>query len=337
MRKKTTVQNITLGVFVTAGLVILVVSLYLVGKNQNMFGSSFHLRARFRNISGLQAGNNVRFSGIQAGTVGKITVIDDTSIEVDLLVNEEMKPFIRDNSLVSIGNEGLMGNKVVNITPSRLPGNPARDNSLLHTKPDVNTDQMMEAFSTVGDNVEIISGGLVSTVNRINESNALWHILNDTVMTQELHLAVINLRIASGNINQLTLALSDVVKDAQAGKGAAGAIIADTAVAGDLRAAMANVRNMSEQSAVLLRHLDSLVGTIQNNIDKGDGLAHAMLHDSSMTGRVSRSLLQVENGTASFNEAMTALKHNVLLRGYFRKVEKRKKGSGQRDSSLIAN
>lgn len=337
MRKKTTVQNITLGVFVTAGLVILVVSLYLVGKNQNMFGSSFHLRARFRNISGLQAGNNVRFSGIQAGTVGKITVIDDTSIEVDLLVNEEMKPFIRDNSLVSIGNEGLMGNKVVNITPSRLPGKPAIDNSLLHTKPDVNTDQMMEAFSTVGDNVEIISGGLVSTVNRINESNALWHILNDTVMTQELHLAVINLRIASGNINQLTLALSDVVKDAQAGRGAAGAIIADTVVAGDLRAAMANVRNMSEQSAVLLRHLDSLVGTIRNNIDSGDGLAHALLHDSSMTGRVSRSLLQVESGTASFNAAMTALKHNVLLRGYFRKVEKRNQGSAQRDTSLIVN
>jgi len=318
-----TVQNITLGIFVTTGILILVVSLYLVGRNQSLFGSSFHLRARFRNISGLQAGNNVRYSGIQAGTVGKVTVIDDTTIEIDLLVSEEMKPFIRDNSLVSIGNEGLMGNKVVNITPSKKPGAAARENALLHTKPDVNTDQMMEAFSTVGDNVEVISGGLVNTVNRINESRALWHILNDTVMTRELHLAVSNLRMATANINQLTLALHDIVSHVQNGQGAAGAIIADPVVANDLRSTVANVKTTSEESVILLRHIDSLVSNVHRDVQQEGGLAHALLNDTGMAMRVNRSLKNVEEGTASFNLSMEALKHNVLIRRYLEKSQKK--------------
>lgn len=321
---RNTGQNVTLGIFVTVGILILVVSLYLVGRNQSMFGSSFHLRARFRNISGLQAGNNVRFSGIQAGTVGKVTVIDDTTIEIELLVSEEMKPFIRDNSVVSIGNEGLMGNKVVNITPSKLPGNLAEENELLHTKSDMNTDQMIEAFSTVGDNVEVISGGLVSTVNRINESQALWRILNDTVMSQELHLAVLNLRVASDNISQLTVALNDIVADVKSGRGAAGAIFTDQHVAEDLRGAVANVKTTSEESVKLLRHMDSLVSGVHRDIQHGNGLANAALHDTGMTMRVNRSLKNIEEGTASFNMSMEALKHNILLRRYFDKVEKKK-------------
>ncbi len=328
---KRTGQNITLGIFVTAGIIILVVSLYLIGRNQSMFGSTFHLRARFRNVSGLQAGNNVRLSGIQAGTVGKVTVLDDTTIEVDLMVEDEMKPFIRDNSLVSIGNEGLMGNKVVNITPAKIPGALAAENTLLPTKADMNTDQMIEAFSNVGGNVEIISGELVNTVNRLNQSRALWSILNDTVMSVELHNAVSNLRMATANINDLTVALQGIVSEAKSGKGAAGAIIADPQVAGDLRDAVANINEASAESVKLLVNIDSLVTVAKKDIQHGDGLAHAVLSDTSMTGRVNRSLQHVEEGTASFNEAMKALKQNFLFRRYFKKQQRKKQATGEKN------
>lgn len=325
---KRTGQNITLGLFVTAGILILVVSLYLIGRNQSMFGSTFHVRARFRNVSGLQAGNNVRLSGIQAGTVGKVTVLDDTTIEVDLMVEEEMKPFIRNNSLVSIGNEGLMGNKVVNITPAKIPGALATENTLLPSKADINTDQMIESFSNVGGNVEVISGELVNTVNRINQSRALWSILNDTVMSAELHSAITNLRMATDNINDLTVALQGIVTEAKSGRGAAGAIISDPKVAGDLREAVANIKEASAESVSLLVNIDSLVTTAKKDIQHGDGLASAVLNDTSMTGRVNRSLRHVEEGTASFNEAMKALKQNFLFRRYFKKQQRKKQVAG---------
>src|SRR6185312_5708238 len=114
---KQSINNIKLGVFVIAGLLVIIVSLYLIGKNQSLFGSSFTVRARFKNIGGLMPGNNVRFAGIQAGTVKSIKIINDSTVEVSFLIEKKVKPYIHKNSFVTIGTEGLMGNKVLNITP----------------------------------------------------------------------------------------------------------------------------------------------------------------------------------------------------------------------------
>jgi len=323
MANKTT-DNIKLGLLVTAGVIILVVSLYLIGKNQSLFGSTFHLRARFTNVNGLMAGNNIRYSGIQAGTVNKITIINDTTIEVDLLIEDEMKPFIRKNALVSIGNEGLMGNKVINITPSRIPADPVEEGELLLTKNLLVTDDMLNTLSNTNDNVEVISGNLITTVNRINESRALWRILNDTTLSDGLRLSMHNLQIATENINEMSVSLLAVIKDAKSGNGAVGAIIANDTLANNLKAAVANINAASKESVAVLAKLDSIASVTHRSIENGNGVVHALLKDPAMVKSVNTSLNNVEKGTVAFEESMQALKNNFLFRGYFRKVEKRK-------------
>ncbi len=318
-------QNTTLGLFVITGIAVLVVALYLVGKNQSMFGSTFHLRARFKNVNGLMAGNNIRYSGIQAGTVNKISVINDSTIEVDLLIVNDMKRFIKDNALASIGNEGLMGNKVINITPAGYPGTEVADGALLVSKIAPYTDEMMETLSSTNNNVEQISGGLISTVNRINESKVLWRILDDTTLSEGLRVSMINLRLATENINRLSIALSQTIVDARGGKGAIGAVIADDTVANNLRQAIDNINKASEESVSILTRVDSIAAITSAGIDHGNGLVNALLKDPAMVTRVNASLSNVEKGTASFEQSMEALKHNFLVRGYFRKEEKRKK------------
>ena len=110
-----TLNNIKLGVFVLSGLLFLILLLYMIGKNKNLFGSNYTIKARFENIQGLKPGNNVRFAGIDVGTVDKINIINDTVIEVEMLINNKIKNIIKKNALVSIGTDGLVGNKVVNI------------------------------------------------------------------------------------------------------------------------------------------------------------------------------------------------------------------------------
>src|SRR6478752_6018204 len=113
---KQSISNVKLGIFVLSGLFILVFTLYMIGKNQNLFGNTFQLKARFDNVYGLMSGNNVRFSGIQIGTVRNVNIVNDTLIEVEMDVDEEVKKFIHKNAIASIGTEGIMGNKVVNIS-----------------------------------------------------------------------------------------------------------------------------------------------------------------------------------------------------------------------------
>lgn len=115
---KKTINTIKLGVFVTAGFLFLILLLYMIGKNRNLFGPSFILKAQFENVQGLVPGNNVRYSGIEVGTVKRINILNDTVMEVVLVVSDKMKTIIRNNAVVSIGSDGLMGNKVINISCS---------------------------------------------------------------------------------------------------------------------------------------------------------------------------------------------------------------------------
>ena len=88
---KRSINTLKLGTFVIAGLGFLVMLLYVIGKNQNVFGNTFMLKARFENVHGLMPGNSIRFGGIDAGSVKKIEVLNDTTIEVTLLVKSKMK------------------------------------------------------------------------------------------------------------------------------------------------------------------------------------------------------------------------------------------------------
>ncbi|MGN6567781.1 MAG: MlaD family protein, partial [Flavipsychrobacter sp.] len=69
---------------------------------------------------------------------------------------------------------------------------------------------------------------------------------------------------------------------------------------------------------------DSIVNGLQADMDHGPGAIHAVLRDSALTNKLNNSLSNIEKGTAAFNEDMEALKHNFLLRGYFRRQAKKK-------------
>jgi len=107
-----------LGMFVVIALVLFIFTIYFVGKQKNLFGSTIHLRAQFKTVSGLKVGNNIRFSGINVGTVDDITLITDTSVMVDLVIKKKMySKFIKTDAKASIGSDGLMGDKVLTISP----------------------------------------------------------------------------------------------------------------------------------------------------------------------------------------------------------------------------
>ena len=95
-----TLNHIKLGMFVLAGMSFLIVMLYLIGKNRNLFSPAFEIKTRFQNIQGLQPGNNVRYSGIQAGSVKIIDILNDTLIEVTMSIEVKFKNIIRQNALV---------------------------------------------------------------------------------------------------------------------------------------------------------------------------------------------------------------------------------------------
>src|SRR5690349_12707063 len=120
-------KNIRLGVFVLLGTILLIAALYLIGNNHNLFGNTFRISAEFYNVNGLMPGNNVRFSGIDVGTVESVEIVSDSSVRVVMVIEQDIRKYIRKNAVASIGTDGLMGNKLVNINSSDEDAEPIEE------------------------------------------------------------------------------------------------------------------------------------------------------------------------------------------------------------------
>src|SRR5476649_1680150 len=110
--KKATGSRIKLGIFLSVSIVLFIAAIYFIGKKQQLFGSTFHVSGIFKDISGLQVGNNVRFSGITVGVVEDIQQITDSTVKVDMMIDEHSRKFMKKNAKALIGSDGLMGNKI---------------------------------------------------------------------------------------------------------------------------------------------------------------------------------------------------------------------------------
>lgn len=308
---ESTNSNIKVGLLVLAGLTLLVATLYVIGKNENMFGSHFALRARFRNVNGLMKGNNIRFSGIQAGTVKEIRVLNDTTIEVTMWIDEVMRSYIHRNALAAIGTEGLIGNKVVNIIPVDERGDPAQEGDLLPVQRAVDTDEMLAMLDRTNRNIAEITEGLKATVARVNNSTALWGLLNDRGLASDVRASLAHIREASAQAEAMAEGLHGLVEDVRGGKGSMGQLLEDTGFSVRLTAAVEKIRVAGEDLGAAGRQARELATS-----------ANTLVKDSLLQVRLGASMENIRRGTEAFSQDMEALKHNFLLRGYFRRQEK---------------
>lgn len=317
-----TINNLKLGIFVLAGLAFLILMLYLIGKNRSLFGSNFILKARFTNVQGLKAGNNVRFSGIDVGTVKKVAIIEDTLIEVTMNLDNTMRNVIRKNAVVSIGTDGFVGNKVVNIVPGKTVSEPAAEQEILQSKRPLDTDEMLRTLSRTNEDIAVIASELKLTMHRLNTSSPMWEILNDKEVPVSIRRSAMNVQAATARANKLVSDLETLITDVQEGKGSVGILLKDTVFANRLNLAAGKIASAAAQS-------DSLTGMIRKDLDainaeivSGKGTLNLLLKDSVSANQLRSTLNNIQQGTDGFNQNMEALKHNFLFRGYFRKKKK---------------
>jgi phospholipid/cholesterol/gamma-HCH transport system substrate-binding protein len=302
----------------------LVLLLYMIGKNQDLFGDTYQLKARFENIQGLVAGNNVRFSGIHAGTVKKVKILSDTVIEVTMIIDTKMQNIIRQNAIVSIGTDGLVGNKVVNITPAHQPAPLATEGDVLVSKKGVDTDEMLQTLYRTNNDIAVISAELKTTIQRVNSSSALWTLLNDQSIPKDVKAAAANIRLATAKAGGTINDLNNIVADIKNGKGTAGIILKDSSIAQNLNEAILKIKSVGDEADALAATVNKLLAGIQQDVNSGKGTVNTLLKDSLLSHHISQSLENIQKGTDGFNQVMEALKHNFLLRGYFKKQERKK-------------
>jgi len=195
--------KVRLGLFVLGGLTLFVLAIFIIGKQKNLFNPVFTLRSTFSNVSGLRVGNNIRFSGINVGTVDNIIIINDSTVRVDMSIKIEVKKFIKTDSEVAIGSEGLIGDRLLIITQGSADASVVTEGKQLISKEPVETDAIMASLQVTAGNAEIITEQLAEIMTKINSGEGtLGKLIQDTTIAGNLNQTIVNLKKSSKGLGE---------------------------------------------------------------------------------------------------------------------------------------
>ncbi|MCK9311885.1 MAG: MlaD family protein [Bacteroidales bacterium] len=195
--------KIRLGLFIVGGLALLVFALFIIGKQKNLFDPVYQLTTNFYNVSGLQIGNNIRFCGINVGTVDNISIINDSTVKVDLLIKKDVQRFIKSDCEVAIGSEGIIGARIIIITQGSSDAPLAKEGQYLVSKEPVETDAIMQNLMTTSNNAAIVTDQLAKIMIKINHGKGtLSRLIQDTIIAENLNQTIVNLKKSSSGLNE---------------------------------------------------------------------------------------------------------------------------------------
>jgi len=195
--------KIRLGLFITGGLLLFAIAIFIIGKQKNLFNPVFKLTTTFYNVSGLEVGSNIRFSGINVGTVDNIKIINDSTVRVDMLILKGVQQFIKTDCEAGIGSAGIIGDRILVITQGSDDAPLAKDGQQIASNEPVETDAIMYSLQVTAGNAEIISQQLAEIMFNINSGNGtLGRLIQDSTIAQNFDETIINLKKSSKGLNE---------------------------------------------------------------------------------------------------------------------------------------
>ncbi|MBT8257313.1 MAG: MCE family protein [Bacteroidia bacterium] len=316
-------HKIRLGIFVILGTIIFVSAIYLIGQRQEMFRKTYLIEAYFQNINGLQKGNNVRYSGIDIGTINDIVMVNDTSIRVIMRIDEKIISHLKTNAIATIGSDGLVGNMILNIVPGKGDARMIQDGDTIETFSKIGADDILSTLGASSENAAILTSDLLKITDAmINGEGTLALFLNDTTMSKDIKKSVNNLKNASYSATRSLNELNNIISNFTTNQNSVLGVLLNDSISGQkLKSVAVNLEKSSTEIDTMLSRINKVV----SDIETGEGAINYLVHDTTLVYSLRQTIENVNEGTAKFNENMDALKNNFLLRGYFKKQERQLK------------
>ena len=326
--KQSKSQKFRLGLFIVISTLLLIIALYFIGNKQNLFGKTFRISAVFNNVNGLMLGNNVRFSGINVGTVKKIEMVNDTTICVDMVIEDKILPHLRKNAIAAISSDGLVGSMVINIVPKKEYADLLEAGDTIKSFSKISTDNILSALNTTGDNAAMLTSDLLETVNQINSGKGtVGRLINDEAMANDLKKTIIALKMASLEASITIRGFNKIMSSINYDNSLAAVLLSDSISAKKMKDI---IDNLEKSSAGIDSVIDN-INDIAIEINEGKGTLNYIINDTILVQNIDSTMINIKEGSIKLNEDLEALKHNFLFRGYFKKLERQKKKADKKE------
>ncbi|MDO9276606.1 MAG: MlaD family protein [Lutibacter sp.] len=325
--KTSNTQKFSLGLFIVVTTIVLVFALYLIGNKQNLFGHTFRISAVFNNVNGLILGNNVRYSGINIGTVKNIVMINDSTICVDMVIEDKMLKHMKNNAVAAIGSDGLVGSMVINIVPGKEISEALKPGDTIKSYNKTSTTDMLETLNTTNDNAAKLTSDLLKITSAIKEGKGtIGMLIEDAEMASDVKQTVVNLKTASASASASIRELKNIINTINYGESMAAVMLSDTASANKMKSIINNIEESSLGIDSVITNLNSMVLKVKN----GKGTVNYLINDTILVNNIDETTKNIKEGSIRLNENLEALKHNFLFRGYFKKLERQKQKEAEK-------
>ncbi len=203
MTTQTSSFKVRLGLFIIGGLGLFVLAIFIIGKEKNYFNPVFKLTTSFHNVSGLEVGSNVRFTGINVGTVDNISINDDSTVKVDMLIKKSMQKYIKSDCEAGIGSSGIIGDRLLTITQGDAEAPVVTADQKIASKEPIETDAIVAGLKKTVDNASVVAEQMQQIAIKINRGKGtLSKLINDPTMAKNFNQTVINLKQGTKSLDE---------------------------------------------------------------------------------------------------------------------------------------
>ena len=337
-RKNFSIGQLRVGIFVFAGLLILGFLILNSTGDFNPFEKKMRLKARFVSADGLHPAAEVQLAGVTIGKVEEVRFLppdtpSDERIEATLGIQPEFEKrpiteYIRTDSTAQLIATSVLGNeKMINITPGSVKGDPITENAVLESSTPVSINQLTATGNDLLKQINKLAVPANEILNKANRGEGtLGRIVNDESLYRNLDSTVAETRdtmnrlqttlnkVNSGqgsagkllndpalynSLNKTVQQLEAISTDIRAGRGSAGKFVSDDALYNETRAAVADLR----VSAAKISSIADDFKQISGDLAQGKGSAGKFLRDEQMYDDAKQTLARF-NSTATRLEAI---------------------------------
>lgn len=300
-------SELKIGIIAIVAIALTIVIVLAVGGQGGFAWQRYELKTLFKNVQGLKSGAIVRVAGVD---VGKVTSVDfaDANVQITMEVNEENKSRITDRSRASIGSLSLLGEPIIEISPS-TEGTPLEDGAFIQS------ERTTGQFADVAENATLTLEQATGLIKEIRAGKGtMGKLFTDDQMYREM--------------NQLVSSAEAVAASITRGNGTLGLLVRDPTAYRQANMALANLQEMTrrinagegslgkflrdEQLARSLSSASTNLDQVTGRLSRGEGTAGKLLTDkelydrfNSVALRIDKVAAQLEQGEGSAGQMLT--------------------------------
>ena len=315
-------SSINVGIFVLAGIVSLIIFVFMLGGDNKFFTRNYKVQTSFTNVAGLSEGASVRLSGVRIGSVKEIKFpkdIDKNFIVVLMNVKEDGVRRIGTDAIATIKTEGLLGDKYIEIikgskeSPKEIKDiikinsfNPADITKLLDQ-----SDELIGNIINISESLdEIVKAfGKEENINNISDTiasfrNTIEAIENEDGILNSLIYGVKNKKADDKNtlekLDETIALLNGLLTEIKSGNGLLTALLFEEDLKIKVDNAISNIEKAAESIgndsgiASDLRDTVANLKSISGKIDQGEGTIGAMINDPLLYDKLNTILGEAE-------------------------------------------